>query len=157
MPELAHASTLQSYFDAEEAFRLQILGVIDTIALTLTTLYPDAAYLVVEEGEYDWALGLTGIYDARGRLIVDFAETTRLAELPASEHEIRALWRGFDPADPVGYQAVLATALAHGGVFEEMPSLPDPDAPADVRCVHLAPAEPSPLDELWLLRPTARS
>ncbi|MBY8876127.1 hypothetical protein [Actinacidiphila acidipaludis] len=124
------------------------------VADTLTSVLPDAAYLVLRWDPVFTCFDLDRILNRRGAALHVFTGAPEADRLPAfpGRHPLRAAWDGADPADPRVLTEAIRMIDADGGHFDLVPyRLPHPDAPAEEPCLLLAPGLRAALPEAPLV------
>ena len=126
------------------------------VADTLTTVLPDAAYLVLRWDPGFTRYDLDRVLNRRGAAVHVFTGAARADRLPAlpDRHPLRTAWEGADPADPRVLEDAIRMLDADGGHFDLVPyRLPHPGAPAEEPCLLLAPGLRAALPEAPVVFP----
>ncbi|GAA4981405.1 hypothetical protein [Kitasatospora paranensis] len=116
-----------------------------TIADTLTTQFPGAAYLTLmiqEETPRDWQLFPENVRNATGDVLFDFEGA--MPPLGPEHAELRAQWGHLAPNDPFALRTMLRYLHINGAVFDRLPEDLDDSDDDEVRLCLLLSAEARP-------------
>ncbi|MFF3786395.1 hypothetical protein [Streptomyces sp. NPDC001933] len=140
-PKSRPTITWLDYVNAVRTMRADGRSMARLIADTLTTQYPTAAYLVLEEDDDSDILGLHSILDADGRLLYALGDDHACFPNLPPHSPLAQAWAPLNPADPWTLFKAIQWLHQTGFLFDQVPEDDlDDDAPAEMTCLLLSTA-----------------